>query len=438
MLPLKGTDSLYHKLLCVLVLAAGAASCSSDEPTPSPADDGIEIGYKIDVVGSKDESRCIHFNTAGNSYEFTTANFRANNPIIQMRMERNEGDSYVSFPSEWCVNMASTGDYRTAQVNAEANGNPYNKDTDFVHHPNYWKAGQWVYVYAMTGHTNCDWGIKSTPHFTEIGSAASLGDRLVFDGFSQSLYHPQDLLFGYGKAIKSFEEYTADPTIHVKFNHAMAKITFEVKNANPNISIHVDNIRIGNLYNQGRFNYNKAMSIMGWDADKITNINDANVASVWSDLKNKITFHVEEPRTVIVPFDLAYDECKVAQNAGFSTPFFYTMVPQKIGKWRLGAPDNACILLTCTITDTANGKIIWQSNDSNGIILPMTSGRDETERTFLPGRHYHYHIEFPNNTTPDGGWDNNGNPVLVPVAITADVTNWIEESWTHWYPQWWN
>lgn len=434
---LKDRFIAFHKILGATALCVALAGCSSDEPVnpPVPEDDsGCEIGYRLTVSGDE-ESRCVADATNDHSYEFNTANFRANLPMVQMRLEYENGAGYTTYGSHWCVNLPSIGDYRTANANAAAASYSVN---DFTHSPNYWQPDRTTYVYAMTGHTNCNFTTEGgMPDFSETGTAASLGDRLIFDNFRQWGYHPVDLLFGYGKARKSYVEYRANPRIDVVFNHAMAKLTFTIANNNPNIIVRVDNIRIGNIYTKGRFNYNNAMSIMGWNADNIGNINGDNVGQVWTNLDEKTVLSVNQELAKMGSFTVANGEEKTPWTA-FDKAFFYTIVPQEVAKWTPSAKGNPCLILDCVITDTANGKVIWSSDGSNGIYIPMTNSTETTQK-FLPGRHYHYKITFPNNTDwNDGGWDANGNPVLVPVGITAAVGDWIGEDWGHWNPTWWN
>lgn len=264
-----------------------------------------------------------------------------------------------------------------------------------------------------------------------------------------------DLLYAYTR--KSRAQAT-DGTVDINFRHALSQIVFKAVNNNPTIKVEIDQVEVVNIASQGTFT-------MPFGVDKVTNdnINDHTTAGEyktgvgsWSGQGTPITYDTEKFTLATVEYNKGVKNLtdEVGKNAtGSESEGNYVaaehpivkhsllLIPQKTTAWNRAtetAPtssNGSYFKVYCKIWNvsgaTSNGAdlLLWGKVNGSGESVTYTTEPVYIpfEANWLPGKKYIYTFNF--NTSTTGGYEEDGDPVLVPISFNitvddfANVTN---------------
>lgn len=435
-------NKVHSIFLAVAALSAGLASTAcgnedSDLRKPSAADNAFQFNVSLVDDGSNTSSRC------GNTSIYTainTANFNSSVPFFELVIPRRDNDVWGDLPPRWCVNFDNLG-WRTGSLKPglSETSTMFTKD-NFVYDPQYWNTSKTDF-YAVAGIHTCFLG-GGCPRIKDVVyndySGKVLEDVITWD------FHPLDLLWSFKSETRQPADYNR--TVDLKFAHAMAKITFSVQNNNSNLEVTIRDIYLGNVYRKGTFRINNAIDLTNYNMDNAGWIDtEADTHAVWTNLSFKSKLWVREENSKLEPLTLNNNTEQALKNAA-KKDFYMLVIPQTHGRWdnnnwyhrnveKTNTEWNdmsrnndypAYLIVDCVIKDKRSGLILWETTKTNevvnGIILPVTAGNNSI--TWLPGRQYRYRLVFGDGA----GWDNDGNPVLVPIQLEAIVRPFSEET----------
>lgn len=458
-----------HTLLFAAAAALSLSACSSEEvegPNVPVADGGISfsVGLNDDAAEQGPRSRAMAADTRPDNYIIDKNNFATVCPFFRIQICRNNGGTWENLPTTW-LNHFTSG-WHLAKVADNASENAKNNrqylSSDFLSNQELWNDSE-TNFYAMAGFAN-DYRWEGIPKIEYIDGNRGWGVKNV--EFWNS--YPVDFLWTFRQEKRNSAEWETKGNVNLVFNHAMSRLNFKFKNTNKNIKVEVRDVYVANIYRCATFSIDKAKDLYmngNFRQDMPANhgsVDASNLGNIWSDYKLKWKADLRSGMNTIVLNGVTTDEQTATSPLGGN----YTMlvIPQTVGRWNpadnnhtrvareteYAGYDNrhnmnnnvpGYLVINCKITDVNTGLVLWESTNRdgnqgahqedgvyntdyehlNGVIIPLTpQGQDSY--TWLPSRSYTYHVVFGEGA----GWDDNGNPILVPIRIYATVAPFTE------------
>lgn len=268
-----------------------------------------------------------------------------------------------------------------------------------------------VDFFAMT-----DGGNNDQPRFslTNSNTAVSLTAEVDYgDGVPA-----RDLLVAHTQQARLHNGGTAQP-VPLEFQHAMAKVKFEFSCDNPDIELEVENLHLCNMLSSGTLTFlpNRAHGENFFEWVNPGNRRETRYGNGRAVLNTVFINGTNHPSSAPVVMTQNTDGNHTTSEN--EPEAFFMMIPQTLYPWNHSINNpNATAYLRVWVFNFKNkgNNIILNSQFLNVSLLPdsMTGGL-----TLQPGMEYVFHVNF---TVTGGGFDNNGNQILHPVAILARVT----------------
>ena len=188
----------------------------------------------------------------------------------------------------------------------------------------------------------------------------------------------------------------------VKFNfkHILSQVVFQAKTQYANMEVEIKALSIHNFYGGGTFTIPEGEpSQTNWKP-------------------TPLTYHSNGFTAVM---DQSIKVNKTDEVTNISTQGPMLLVPQKLTKWdRTGNTEAAntakqsYLKITCKIKQS--GAYLF-GDDTNFGVLYVPFGAD-----WQPGKRYIYTLIF------GGGFDAQGQAILMPINFEAETTNWVNDS----------
>lgn len=242
--------------------------------------------------------------------------------------------------------------------------------------------------------------------------------------------------------------------VNLNFRHALSQVVFRAKVTNPNISVAVKAVTIGNLKNKGTFTYPSGSSTSGNFTDHETNgVNDfeENTVGSWSDLSNttsgELNYYTISLKENLSISSSGTDISKAPNHPSSSSEGWsnvMTLLPQQNEAWdpKKSGDTGTYLGLYCTIINSASNANDASTIHRGYIYVPLAID-------WKPGVRYVYTVNFgygqagyydpqatpPGDEDPDPKIPDNPDPTLERVTVTcttddfqsADYDN-VEES----------
>lgn len=257
---------------------------------------------------------------------------------------------------------------------------------------------------------------------------------------------------------------TYDATKEVRtlltFKHALTQIVFKSANLSEDgkadaLDVHIGGIKIVNVSETGKMTVSKAAADgkaqIGWSAQTAQTAKRADykvehIDATLTDVMRTATNSFEVPR-VAPANQTKYNLYPRVQNAAEPANNALMLIPQNFDAWdaNKGAKATetdqygAYIEIDAIIRKKgSNNQAEWfcgtkgaDADISKGsygkIYIPVSSLNNEVAR-WEAGKRINYIITFgdKNSGSGGGGYDENGDPILVPIKFRAVVEDWVE------------
>lgn len=222
------------------------------------------------------------------------------------------------------------------------------------------------------------------------------------------------------------------------FKHALTQVVFSANvkenTANP-LGVTISGLSIHNISGKGTLVVPRSGNLStAWTASA----DEADMQIFTADPSSAI------PVTAIAGDIPPYNRIRTANDRNE-----LLMIPQHFERWdaletiaendALGGFNGAYVKISATITTKVDPDGIPGNGDDNEIYLlgsatvpgtlyiPLASQAD-VDGEWTPGKRINYIITFgdQDSASGGGGYDENGDPVLVPIRFTAALENWVE------------
>lgn len=379
---------IFISLAALAIVLAGCQKNEAFDNGINPQDGVIKFG----VITPK---------TRANGLYQGTANFLTDNQTFNIVGRLEDGTYYLGTAA------ATVGvTYNKATNEWIYSGVKFwpDKDIDFFA----WKNGK-------TGTVN--------PTFTQAGSV----NTMSFTGYTvaASVAGQQDLLV----AADTYSKPSLTGHTVLTFKHALTQVVFSAQlytkssNDTPSIEVTIDQVEIVNVASKG----NLTVTPFGYVADSV---DDKNAASdrtvenkiVWADQTTNSSFVITPTSAIPVNKTLT----SLTNNEADAM----LMIPQTFDAWDYSeeiTAGGAYIRVKALIKDTTTGTVLWGNadNTSKDLYIPVSS-QVGMYNQWVWGRKINYVIVFgdPNSGSGGGGWDGEGDPVLIPIRLEAQLTDW--------------
>lgn len=287
-----------------------------------------------------------------------------------------------------------------------------------------------------------DWTNTATHAFN--WNAAG-GSTITWETRNFNAPQQTDLLYAYTN--KSRPAGTAG-VVAMNFRHALSQIVFKAQNTNKTIAVEIDKVDVVNIAKGGTFTMpsvvtdgniedhttggtypedNSVGEWSGWSAQSETYTTYWTPATkIKSDLTNLTNDEngVNKQGTEGQEGYVAAAHPQVAHSL--------LLVPQETTAWVPGSPKKptestgSYFVVYCRIKNvaasdgnaTATDLYLWgNAGATAAVYIPFKADWD-------PGKKYIYTFKFGENT--NGGYDPNGDPVLIPISFTVTVDDFVK------------
>lgn len=380
-------------------------------------------------------------------------------------VEKNESDNVIAFSA------TTSNASRALSTSYWCN---YNVPTEFDVHAEYYTDGtNWVQyfeseTYAKT-ETGGKWLIQGDYRYWPKDGKWKMSLVSAYGANEDKIQPKWDNTNSYGQKCASVVDFTlkskaeeqvdliyanvvvedkkpTDGTAQMNFRHALSQICFKAKTETSHLYVEIKNVNLHNIYSKGTYNLPAYGVPTGGNYESHNHSAAASIDGIgeWvSPTREKNTYssiveEVIELDKVGEPFNISDDSYESTSNKHVNYEHSFLVIPCKnLSVWAPGsAPSESTgsyISLNCKIRNVSaynsvvDGKIAVSPSDyyilgSNGgdlsnygeMIIPFPSNI-----TWEQGKKYVYTIIF--NKTEGGGYDTNGNKVLVPVKLAVTV-----------------
>lgn len=275
----------------------------------------------------------------------------------------------------------------------------------------------------------------ATPTFSSIGS-----NTMLFNNYtvSNQVADQQDLLV----AADTYKKPTLARQTVLTFKHALTQVVFSAQlyvdalHPASSISVEIDEVAIVNVANTGDltispFGYAAADNYPagGNENDPIDGRAVMNDSIAWSNQSNSSIFAVTGLNASVTALSTNLVGTNLTPLTN-NTDNAMLMIPQTFNAWdnsKSIADGGAYIRVKALIKDINAGTVLWgTAGVSKDLYIPISS-QTGMYGEWVWGRKINYVIVFgdPNSGSGGGGWGGNGgDPVLVPIRLEAQLTDW--------------
>ena len=216
--------------------------------------------------------------------------------------------------------------------------------------------------------------------------------------------------------------------VALNFRHALSQIVYKAKNTNPNLFVEIGAVSIVNVNSKADFAFPTDDTTPSYEDHYSTTDNTINNQGTWSNWETLATFPVsfgnkEVEGNTIVHLTSANDLGKEFSSLAL------LLLPQTTTAWAPGTTPkptdehaNSYFVLSCKIRNVRGASVdaddvylYGSSSDYASIYIPVAVN-------WAQGKKYVYTFSFGNG---NGGYDDNGNPVLVPIDFTVTVDDFV-------------
>lgn len=305
----------------------------------------------------------------------------------------------------------------------------------------YWPAtGTAVDFFAVTEETTKAVASPASPAVYNdwaTGFGWNITSASTITWTTRSLNAPEqtDLLYAYTRASRP----TDGGTVDINFRHALSQIVFKAKNSNTTIDVEIDKVEVVNIANGGVFT-------MPYGAANVTNANvekhettgtyptagvgSWNIQDVNANTSANQTYTTTQFEAVHVTAagdNLTEETMGASTHENFGLSLL--LVPQTTNAWNRAtetaptASTGSYFKVYCRIKNV--------SGAANGADLYLWGSAGATEAVYIPvaaawepGKKYIYTFNFGGDTT--GGYDEEGDPVLIPISFNITVDDFVK------------
>ena len=255
----------------------------------------------------------------------------------------------------------------------------------------------------------------------------------------------QDLLYAYTKATKNVQKNKC--VAKLNFRHALSQVVFKAQNNNKNIYVEISEVQVANLKTTGTFTFptnvtdNKDLNNKHDQSGAITK--DDPSFGKWDNLGTPADFtktgefgpiavpcnkKVGDVVSAVGPVNLTNNEAADGTDAEKEkTKITHSLIvlPQTLDKWdHTAAPSTtgAYFKVKCLIKNVAKGDGLVATEDdvtlyNDYIYIPV-------KIDWQVGKKYIYTFVF--SATGHGGYDKDGNDVLIPIEFNVTVDDFAK------------
>lgn len=307
-------------------------------------------------------------------------------------------------------------DFKVYAFDGEGNMFMGNNDADFawngveINH----KTGEWNYAnsadckywpdyslnfYAVSPGTFEDPQLTLSYKWKINNNEKKIYYQIFDEYFSENNPQSPDVMYAVAEGQKK-----SSGKVKLSFKHILSRIAFQAMTNDPNLVVEINEIKLYNVKYSGTFT-----------------LPAANTAPTTNDWKAVIPAMGRHSFTVIKGAHITVNSTTVASEISNSKPM--TVIPQQLTAWQtnattaktIDAADHAeeCYLgIGCKIKVNGQYLKIGENESEYGYIyVPFGD-------TWEPGKRYLYTLIF------GGGYDKDGNAILIPVNFTADAEDW--------------
>ena len=323
----------------------------------------------------------------------------------------------------------------------EATSETYKAEGGKVH---FWPTtGTMVDFYALSEETKVKNGENPAEYNPWTGGVvtwkADGATKITWQTRSDNATEQTDLLYAYTQ--KSRPTGTAG-IVGINFRHALSQIVFHAKNTNPTIQVFIDKVDVVNIAKAGTFAmpYGVANVTDAPIENHKTEGPDKSGVGSWTVAADaeKTTYTTTEFDLVTVPYgntgkNLTEEEMADAAHSNFGLSLL--LIPQTTTAWVPATPTKkptqstgSYFVVYCKIQNVAasdgNAKptdlYLWgDENNTAAVYIPFKAD-------WKPGKKYIYTFTFGSQTT--GGYDPEGDPVLIPISFNITVDDFVKVS----------
>lgn len=362
----------------------------------------------------------------------------------------------VNLPKEFHVWAAVGGKQYFEKVQYKQNGDKYTAEGGKVH---FWPA-EAVDFYAVTEEntgtptTYYDWAATTDASLHKFNWNAAGSSTITWETRSNEAPTQTDLLYAYTK--QSRPEGTAG-VVGINFRHALSQIVFKALNTNPTIKVEIDQVEIVNVTNKGTFTMPTGVTDTPYEDHTTAGTYVTTGVGSWGSYgtfnQTYTTTKFDDAVTVAYdgrPTPVAVnltDEVGVNESGNQGEEGYVAashplvkhsllLIPQTTTKWARTEADKKdpdaegqtgsyfkvwCKIWNVSGVDGGAGAdlLLWgtDANTTKPVYIPIGAAWE-------PGKKYIYTFKFGSNTT--GGYDDKGDPVLIPISFTVSVDDFAE------------
>ena len=256
----------------------------------------------------------------------------------------------------------------------------------------------------------------------------------------------QDLLYAYTKATKNVQDNKC--VANLNFRHALSQVVFKAQNKNKNIYVEISEVQVANLKTTGTFTFptkvtdDKSLNDKHGQSGVIAD-NDPSFGK-WVNLSTPAEFTTTglfgpiavpcnkkegEVLKAVGPVNLTNNEGTEKANIVNSLIVLpQTLAPATINSTTKPGTTGAYFKVRCTIWNVS-GTQVDKTNDV--ILYDNKNAEGEAQYIYIPvnvawevGKKYIYTFVFSENG--HGGYDKDGNDVLIPIEFNVTVDDFAK------------
>lgn len=190
--------------------------------------------------------------------------------------------------------------------------------------------------------------------------------------------------------------------VSLNFQHILSQVVFQAKTVNSDMEVDIKDIKIKNFKLGGTFTI---------PTDGSPSQSNWALGDVW-----KLTAFTVIKKSDADPIKITGTE---ATGISSKTPMLF--VPQPLTKWNVAhniteadAKGESYLIINCKIKQK-NDYLHGSETNYETLYVPFGTSWD-------PGKRYIYTLIF------GGGYDDQGNAILMPINFEAETTNWVNDS----------
>lgn len=224
----------------------------------------------------------------------------------------------------------------------------------------------------------------------------------------QVIHENHDVMYGIAKK-QVYSTHKGVVTFH--FKHILSQIVFKARKNQESMTVTIKDIRLHNIKRGGTFTY---------PAVRYTTAEIETGRDCWSRVDESDTYspYILKDKNISV----GTDDTDI--TVGGKSPSL--VIPQGVTAWTVSGDDKKTITeadaagqsyLSVVCVLRQNGRDLTTVDDAGYATIYMPFSAD-----WMPGKRYVYTLRF------GGGYDENGNAILVPVNFDAEVEEWDDET----------